>query len=93
MSLILLRSVSGQVVPMTRVLQAASTTLLVMTSIGLSLVDVAAHLVAVDTRSCTDVHDTMCPVLARCLQEIDDKIARLQQLHGRLTQAEQDFAE
>ena len=60
--------------------------------LGLSLVDVAAHLVTVDTRSCTDVRDTMRPVLARRLQEIDDKIVRLQQLRGRLAQADQDFA-
>lgn len=60
--------------------------------LGLSLVDVAQHLVTVDTRSCTDVRDTMRPLLAHRLVDIDTKISRLQELRARLTRADHDFA-
>lgn len=60
--------------------------------LGLPLAEIGQHLDVVQTRSCTEVRDSLRPLLARQLRLIEDKRARLDRLHRRLAAAEAGLA-
>lgn len=60
--------------------------------LGLPLEDIARHLDALQTRSCTEVRDRLRPLLAQQLRQIEEKRARLDRLSRRLRAAEAGLA-
>lgn len=61
--------------------------------LGLPLEEIARHLDTLQTRSCTEVRDSLRPLLARQLREIEEKRARLDRLSQRLRAADSGLAE
>lgn len=55
--------------------------------LGLPLEEIARHLDALQTRSCTEVRDSLRPLLVRQLRQIEEKRARLERLSRRLRAA------
>lgn len=60
--------------------------------LGLPLAEIRNHLAELQARSCTAVRDSLRPLLAEQLRRIEDKRARLDRLHRRLTAAEAGLA-
>ena len=60
--------------------------------LGLPLEEIARHLDALKTRSCTEVSDSLRPLLARQLRQIEEKRARLDRLSRRLRAADAGLA-
>ena len=60
--------------------------------LGLPLEEIARHLDALQTRSCTEVRDSLRPLLAQQLHQIEEKRARLDRLSRRLRAAGADLA-
>jgi DNA-binding transcriptional MerR regulator len=60
--------------------------------LGLPLEEIARHLDVLQTRSCTEVRDSLRPLLAEQLRQIEDKRARLERLSRRLRAADAGLA-
>lgn len=60
--------------------------------LGLPLEDIGRHLRALETTSCTDVRDSLRPLLAERVRQLDAKRARLDELRSRLDHADHDLA-
>lgn len=60
--------------------------------LGLPLDEIARHLDVLQSHSCTEVRDSLRPLLVEQLRQIDDKRARLERLSQRLRAAETGLA-
>lgn len=60
--------------------------------LGLPLEVVAEHLQVLQSKSCTEVRDTLRPLLSEQLRKIDEKRAHLEKLSARLRAAEAGLA-
>jgi len=60
--------------------------------LGLPLEVIARHLGVLETRSCTEVRDSLRPLLAEQLRRIEDRRRRLDQLQARLLSADAGLA-
>ncbi|WP_299958661.1 MerR family transcriptional regulator [uncultured Modestobacter sp.] len=60
--------------------------------LGLPLEEIARHLEGLQTRSCTEVRDSLRPLLAEQLRQIEAKRARLERLSQRLRAADAGLA-
>ena len=61
--------------------------------LGLPLDQIAAHLVTMESTSCTDVREALRPLLAEQVRQIKEKQARLERLRSRLMHAEHGLVE
>lgn len=60
--------------------------------LGLPLEEITRHLDALQTLSCTEVRDSLRPLLAEQLRQIEEKQARLERLSRRLRAADAGLA-
>lgn len=60
--------------------------------LGLPLDEIARHLEVLQSHSCTEVRDSLRPLLVEQLRQIEDKRARLERLSQRLHTAEAGLA-
>lgn len=60
--------------------------------LGLPLDEIARHLDVLESHSCTEVRDSLRPLLVEQLRRIDDKLAHLERLSRRLRAAEAGLA-